>query len=146
MSGTKQQGVKVLIDNGFGEFLFLLRKKPLPGETQTGWDIPGGRIKTNPITKIRENPVDALQREVLEETKLVLNLGSLQIVGFQTFTLKPYGIEIERTYFRAQLLPGNDERLNPAEHTASRWATVASELGHLQLNPQLGLALNYMQL
>lgn len=137
MSGTKQHGVKVFIHDGEGEFLFLLRNKPLPGEIKPGWDIPGGRIKTDRKTKIRENPVDALQREVWEETKLILDLGSLQVIGFQSFIFEPYGIEVERTYFSAQHLRDKAESLNPGEHIASRWGTIAFALGHLPLNPVL---------
>ena len=61
-----QVGVKVLIQNTKGEFLFLRRSADFkPGASQN-WDIPGGRIEPEEPLK------DALRREVQEETGLTL--------------------------------------------------------------------------
>ena len=56
-----QIGVKVLIKNNNGLYLFLKRSKLLSTDVKNSWDIPGGRI--NP----EENLHDALVREVTEE-------------------------------------------------------------------------------
>jgi 8-oxo-dGTP diphosphatase len=56
-----QIGVKVLIKNNNGLYLFLKRSKLLSSDVKNSWDIPGGRI--NPA----ENLHDALVREVSEE-------------------------------------------------------------------------------
>ena len=60
-----QVGVKVLIKNEAGKYLFLRRAASFkPGPQK--WDIPGGRIESN------EALYDALRREVKEETGLEL--------------------------------------------------------------------------
>lgn len=61
-----QVGVKILIKNSNHEYLFLRRS----GEVESGkgkiWDIPGGRISPD------ESLIDALRREIREETGLLL--------------------------------------------------------------------------
>jgi len=61
-----QVGVKVLIQNDNGDYLFLKRRKALEHGGHDTWDIPGGRIENN------ESLMDALKREVMEETNLEL--------------------------------------------------------------------------
>lgn len=56
-----QVGVKLLVQDSEGRYLFLKRAKSYKSGTQP-WDIPGGRI--NPDEPILE----ALAREVYEET------------------------------------------------------------------------------
>jgi 8-oxo-dGTP diphosphatase len=56
-----QIGVKILIKNDRGLYLFLKRSELLSTDTAISWDIPGGRI--NPEEKLQ----DALVREVSEE-------------------------------------------------------------------------------
>lgn len=57
-----QVGVKVLIKNSRGEYLFLRRTKRLiTDKEETSWDIPGGRIDGE------EPLIDALKREIKEE-------------------------------------------------------------------------------
>lgn len=77
-----QVGVKLLIKDNLGKFLFIQRNSPLPDGTGIKWDIPGGRI--NPDEKL----VDALAREVLEEIGIDFTLEpkllSAQDVIFQT--------------------------------------------------------------
>lgn len=56
-----QVGVKVLIKNQHGAYLFLRRNPDKYRDMAPQWDIPGGRIDpTEPIS-------DALRREVFEE-------------------------------------------------------------------------------
>ncbi|HVZ58302.1 MAG TPA: NUDIX hydrolase [Patescibacteria group bacterium] len=61
-----QVGVKVFLNDTKGRYLFLKRAHPYPGDTECKWDIPGGRINVD------EPLVEALQREVKEETQLIL--------------------------------------------------------------------------
>lgn len=61
-----QVGVKVLLKNGQGKYLLLRRNPEKYPEVGSKWDIVGGRIK--PGIPLLEN----LKREVLEETKLIL--------------------------------------------------------------------------
>ena len=63
---TLQVGVKALIQNEAGEYLFIRRDPQKYPETDAHWDIPGGRI--DPSEKLAE----ALAREIHEETGLVL--------------------------------------------------------------------------
>lgn len=57
-----QVGVKVLIRNKDGEYLFIKRSEPLPDGSGVRWDIPGGRIEP------QEKLMYALKRELNEET------------------------------------------------------------------------------
>jgi len=61
-----QVGVKILIQNNDGDYLFLKRGKVLEHGGPNTWDIPGGRIDS------QESLMDALKREVAEETSLEL--------------------------------------------------------------------------
>jgi 8-oxo-dGTP diphosphatase len=66
-----QVGVKLLIKNGQGKYLFVRRAPSFkPGEEQK-WDIPGGRIEP-------DEPLEAaLAREVREETGLTVSMARL---------------------------------------------------------------------
>ncbi len=136
MLSREQFGVKALIDNGEGEFLFLLRSEPLPGELTPGWDFPGGRVETDPQTLVRENLIHALIRETKEETGLVLP-GPFRYAGSQDFEIEEAWLIIHRTYFETGCPPDPRITLNPKEHTENRWATIQHALDNLQLNPML---------
>lgn len=56
-----QIGVKILIRNTDGLYLFLKRSESLSSDGAKSWDIPGGRINSE------ENLHDALIREISEE-------------------------------------------------------------------------------
>jgi 8-oxo-dGTP diphosphatase len=57
-----QVGVKALIKNREGAYLFLRRSSLLSTDSsETSWDIPGGRINPD------EELIDALRREIKEE-------------------------------------------------------------------------------
>jgi 8-oxo-dGTP diphosphatase len=63
---TLQVGVKALIRNNDGKFLFIQRNRSLYPDTLPGWDIPGGRIDPS-------EPLEtALAREVTEEIGLTI--------------------------------------------------------------------------
>lgn len=61
-----QVGVKAIIKNEQGKYLFIKRSQLLGSEKETQWDIPGGRIEAT------EHLVEALRREIKEETGMVL--------------------------------------------------------------------------
>lgn len=61
-----QVGVKILLKNSEGKYLFLRRAAEKYPDVKDGWDIPGGRIN------IDSNLFENLQREILEETGLIL--------------------------------------------------------------------------
>ena len=57
-----QVGVKALIKNSRGEYLFMRRSTILATDvSESSWDIPGGRIESD------EYLTEALKREVYEE-------------------------------------------------------------------------------
>ena len=136
MLSREQFGVKALIGNGEGEFLFLLRSEPLPGELTPGWDIPGGRVETDSETLVRENPIDALRRETKEETGLELS-GPFWVAGTQTFEIEEAWLIVHRTYFETSCPPNPRITLNPKEHIENRWTTIHHASDNLQLNPML---------
>ncbi|MDO8266171.1 MAG: NUDIX hydrolase, partial [Candidatus Saccharibacteria bacterium] len=128
MSRGMQFGVKALINRGNGRYLFLKRSHPVYGETEPGWDIPGGRRNVDPHTKVLENSINGLAREVHEETKLVIARTGLRVAGVQEFFLEEAKLHVERTYFLTPLTPGN-VILNPNEHSAFCDMTVEQALG-----------------
>jgi 8-oxo-dGTP pyrophosphatase MutT (NUDIX family) len=79
-----QVGVKVLLKNSEGKFLFLRRNPKKYPEVGPKWDIVGGRI--NPGTSLLEN----LKREVLEETGLVLSTQPKLVGAQDIFVLRNY--------------------------------------------------------
>jgi 8-oxo-dGTP diphosphatase len=60
-----QVGVKILIQDETGKYLFVRREPSFKAGPQK-WDIPGGRIESD------EALLDALKREVNEETGMEL--------------------------------------------------------------------------
>ncbi len=69
------RSIKVLIHSGDGEFLVMRRSFNL--ENQPGaLDLPGGKAD------VGESDLEALDREVLEETGLVLNTEDAIHIGF----------------------------------------------------------------
>lgn len=75
-----QVGVKALIRNSKGEYLFLKRTKILNNGT-VSWDIPGGRINSNDPILL------GLQREIYEETGASVNTASAHIINTQDIFL-----------------------------------------------------------
>jgi 8-oxo-dGTP diphosphatase len=93
-----QVGVKALIRDSEGRFLFLKRALPYAGDSKPKWDIPGGRIEPGePIMK-------ALAREIKEETGLTMK-GEPKIVYAQDI-LRLNDKHIVRLTFAAQVEPG----------------------------------------
>lgn len=83
-----QIGVKVLLRNSLGEFLFIKRTQQLENDTEA-WDIPGGRIEPH------EALDEALQREVKEELGIELK-GTPQLLNAQDIFVSSKDLHVVR--------------------------------------------------
>lgn len=70
-----RRSVKLLIRNGQGEFLVLRRSASHPTQPHA-LDLPGGEVEPG------EQDLEALDRELAEETGLVLNTEDAVDIGF----------------------------------------------------------------
>ena len=103
-------GVKILLRNIEGKYLFILRsalKYPTAGAK---WDIPGGRIN------IGESLMDNLNREVGEETGLSVK-GETKLLGAQDIFGNDYHT-VRLTYI-GEASEGNVVLSD--EHTEFKW-------------------------
>lgn len=86
------------------------------GESEAGtWGVPGGGIE------IGETPEEGVIREVFEETGIVIEKSSLQVVG-KFYIQKPY-ISYVYYLFRVHMETRPEVHLSD-EHTDYQWATV----------------------
>jgi len=90
-----QIGVKVLIQNSLGEYLFLKRSKLILSDPIPGWDIPGGRIEAG------EELLEALSREVQEETGHELE-GEPKLLAAQDIFVEKRDLHVVRLTYRVQ--------------------------------------------
>jgi 8-oxo-dGTP diphosphatase len=110
-----QVGVKVILIDQNGSILILRRTKPL-SNGKTVWDIPGGRI--NP----EETTLEALTREVYEETRIMLS-GACGLIDVQD--IFPYeDLHIVRLTYQCHI-DGRSITLSD-EHDVAKW--VAPDL------------------
>ncbi|MDP3986373.1 MAG: NUDIX hydrolase [Candidatus Veblenbacteria bacterium] len=93
-----QVGVKALIKDDKGHYLFLKRALPYEGDAKPKWDIPGGRIEPG------EPILEALAREIKEETGLNIK-GEPRILHAQDI-LRLTDKHIVRLTFEVQVEPG----------------------------------------
>ena len=108
-------GVKALLQNGEGKYLFLQRANALPDGSGIRWDIPGGRIEP------AEDLEAALGREVFEETGL-RHTGAAKLLAAQDiFVPEKHWHVVRLTYL---VRAGGDVRLG-VEHQAYRWVSLA---------------------
>lgn len=107
-----QVGVKVLLKNLKGEYLFVRRNPKKYPEVGAVWDIVGGRI--NAGTTLIEN----LKREVKEETGLDL-VKPVRLVGAQDI-LKVPGRHIVRLTYLGEI---SGEPVMDEENTEHVWMT-----------------------
>jgi len=107
-----QVGVKILLQNKQGEYLFLRRTAESGSEVDKYWDMPGGRI--NPGSTLFEN----LQREVLEETGLTL-IAEPKIIAAQDI-LRPHKHIVRITYLGS----AEGEVVLSSEHSEYKWLTL----------------------
>ena len=106
-----QVGVKVLVQNESGEFLFLRRDASFkPGMPQK-WDIPGGRINSE------ESLMAALGREVKEETSMSLESAD-ELLAAQDIFVDKAEVHVVRLTYRGKAT--GDVKLSD-EHDAFKW-------------------------
>lgn len=115
-----QAAVKALVERD-GKILALRQKT----KEFNYWDLPGGRIEGN------ENPEQALEREVMEETGLSVKVEEL--IGYYYFFRITDGFELVALVFKCS---EKEERkvIEKSEHdpiTEWKWVTK-QELGKLK--------------
>lgn len=79
------------------------------------WDLPGGKVEAG------ESPEEALEREVMEETSLKVDVGSIVYIHTNTDDMP------EAQYFLIVYhckYTGGEVRLSPEEHDDYRWITA----------------------
>jgi len=113
-----QVGVKVLLKNTSGQFLFMRRAVAFIDEEAPHWDIPGGRI--NP----EEPLLEALAREMKEETGLEINsLPKLQAA--QDIFVLHADLHVVRLTYSAH---GGGKPTISDEHQEVAWMTRSEAL------------------
>ena len=122
-----QVGVKVIIRNSTGLYLFLERRDILPGHDKTSWDIPGGRIEPN------EALDDALRREVREELGVEL-VGKPQLMNAQDIFVPTKNFHVVRLTYIVDI-ESIDVTLSD-EHIDYKWLTI-EEVLQLHVEPFL---------
>lgn len=111
-----QIGVKVLLQNGAGQFLLIKRTTLLANETAVSWDIPGGRIEAD------EPLITALRREVSEELGVELT-GNPTLVNAQDIFVPEKDLHVIRlTYLLDAEINPETIRLSN-EHQDVAWMT-----------------------
>lgn len=108
-----QVGVKALIQNEVGQYLFIRRSKAMSDETMPHWDIPGGRIDPSEQLEV------ALAREITEETGMEL-VGTPELIAAQDIMPPGRDLHVVRLTYRAQA--EGDLTLSD-EHQESMWMT-----------------------
>lgn len=113
-----QVGVKVLLRNHEGEYLFL-KRSPIfnPNEGQR-LDIPGGRIESD------ESLTDALTREVEEETGLILK-PAITLLAAQDIFIYEKDLHVVRLTYEG--FAKGDVKLSD-EHSDFGWKTARDAL------------------
>lgn len=114
-----QVGVKALIKNDKNQYLFLRRSAEKYLGKDKRWDIPGGRIEPE------ESLVDALTREVKEETNLDVDVASLQLVAAQDIFVQDKNFHAVRLTYYARAM--GDVHLSE-EHTEYVWLSKQDAL------------------
>lgn len=126
MNMKLQVGVKALIQNDQGQYLFLQRSTAMVNESEVHWDIPGGRIEP-------EEPLqDALKREILEETGLRID-DEPALLSAQDIFVPPADLHVVRLTYRMR---GSGDAVISHEHQATQWIG-AQEALKLNLDPYL---------
>lgn len=115
-------GVHVVIANR-GRILVLRRAARMPYRPGS-WDLPGGHLAAG------ESFDECLIREVKEETGL--DVAIERLLGLNSMPSEPY----LQALYDCRLIVYRNVRLQPAEHTEHRWATIG-ELAALELIPYL---------
>lgn len=127
-----QVGVKALIQNGSGQYLFLRRSQAMDGESEPSWDIPGGRIQPDEALDV------ALAREILEETGLIITERPKLIAAQDIFVQQKDLHVVRLTYTVA--CSATDVQLSD-EHSDCQWL-AASDTRSLHMEPYLRQAIS----
>lgn len=106
-----QVGVKILLKNREGKFLFLRRSREKYPEITDRWDIVGGRIYTG--TTLLKN----LKREMVEETGLTLS-GTLKLVAAQDILRNADRHVVRLTYIGKA---DGEVKIDTSEHDSFKW-------------------------
>lgn len=122
-----QIGVKVLIKNSEGLYLFLKRSKLLSSDIKTSWDIPGGRINPD------ENLHSALIREVSEEIHYTLQ-NEPTLIAAQDIFVDAKNLHVVRlTYITTEDIPNV---ILSDEHEDYEWRHI-NDISDLNIEPYL---------
>ena len=131
---TLQVGVKVLLVNNDGQFLFLKRNQAIyPGANE--WDIPGGRIANHEPLR------NALAREVLEETDLKLT-GEPVLLNAQDIFPTSNSVHVVRLTYKAKA--SGTVQLS-SEHIEYQWLTLNNALKY-NIDPYIRVVLTDLKI
>ncbi len=109
-----QVGVKILIKNNDGKYLFIRRAASFKSGPQK-WDIPGGRIEPEEALQ------DALRREVKEETGMELEKVELLLAAQDIFVPEKDLHVVRLTYLGS----ANGDVTVSDEHDSFQWMTIS---------------------
>jgi 8-oxo-dGTP diphosphatase len=123
-----QVGVKALVRDEQGRYLFLQRSKVLPTGEAEAWDIPGGRLAADEDVTLEQ----ALRREILEETGLRM-ADQPQLLAAQDILHKQIDLHVVRLTYTVQ---ASGELVLSEEHQKSAWLTL-QEARKLKTDPYL---------
>jgi 8-oxo-dGTP diphosphatase len=119
-----QVGVKLVIKNSRGLYLFVQRSQPLSDGAD--WDIPGGRINTS------ERLEEALARELKEEIGVELDT-KIELVKAQDIILPNADLHVVRITYITEF----DKTIKLSEeHRDFKWVSLSEAL-NLNLDPYL---------
>ena len=110
-----QVAIKAIIFNSKNQVL-VLREAPREDGTQAGkFGLPGGRVNTG------EHYLDALHREVLEETNLKITIGDIVYSGEWRPVIKGVTHQIIGMFFVCKIKSGVIKL--SSEHNDYKWIT-----------------------
>ncbi|MFZ1250116.1 MAG: NUDIX domain-containing protein [Candidatus Microsaccharimonas sp.] len=127
-----QVGVKAIIKNNQGKFLFLRRTQSVSTDSgDRSWDIAGGRIN------FEESLIEGLKREIREEIGVEIHTEP-KIIAAQDIFVQGKEIHIVRLTY---LLKEDVEDIHLShEHDAYQWLST-DELNTINIEPYLKEAL-----
>lgn len=132
----KKDSVKAIIYCPKKNILILRRQNDQGGGGN--WDLPGGAIEEG------ESQIDALKREVFEETGL--KIYNIKKIKTETLKIPETGVNSSMHIYSADVLGDIDVQLKPAtwkgsdgkpEHTEYKWISRRSELANIEMIEQL---------
>lgn len=133
-----QVGVKALIKNSEGKYLFLKRREVLIDEKEPSWTIPGGRINSDEPIK------EGLKREIKEETGLTLT-GEPHILYAQDIFRPHLNRHIVRLTFLAEAKGTIDiDHDDENDHQEFKWMS-SKEIKKVPLEVMLKPVLKFIK-